>query len=340
VNDAARAQREPRPGKGRRLAVAVAIATLFLSFALTSVARAQAAGDREDERTALYRVGVAQADAGRWAEAVETFRKVIAIRSAPPALFTLGQAEEHLGHLAGAQRTYQKALADARAAGNQDVAAAARKAIAAVQPRVPHMVVHVGRVASGLSADGATATVDGETVTLGASSDVDLGDHDVLVRAPGAQPFARKVHVVEGQTLDVSAELEPEIVAPPPSSAAEGEASGRGSSFPLGPVILGGVGAVAGIAGVVVRISGQSDYNAASAICPGNKCTTQSTVDSGNSGRGRMIVGTAVLGVGVAAVAVAGLWWVLTPSSAPDAQVGFGIESRDGGLGASLAGRF
>src|ERR1019366_2042975 len=196
--------------------------------------------------------------------------KVIAIRSAPPALFTLGQAEEHLGHLVSADRTYHKALTDARAAGNQEVASPAQKAITAVEARVPHVVVHLG----GSIVEGARATVDGDSISPGATCDMDPGDHDVIVRAPGARTFTRRVHVVEGETLDVSAVLEPMGASHAGRSPASGEE--QGSTFTFGPVILGGVGVAVAVAGYVVRAGGQSDYDAASAQCPGGGCTEQS----------------------------------------------------------------
>ena len=316
--------------------VAVAVASAILIATLPAQAQ-PGSSDREDERSALYRVGVAQADAGRWAEAVETFNKVIAIRSAPPALFTLGQAEEHLGHLVSADRTYHKALTDARAAGNQEVASPAQKAITAVEARVPHVVVRLG----GSIVEGARATVDGDSVSPGATCDVDPGDHDVIVRAPGARTFTRRVHVVEGETLDVSAVLEPtgaSHASRSPASARSGEE--QGSTFPFGPVILGGVGAAVAVAGYVVRAGGQSDYDAASAQCPGGGCTEQSLVDAGNSGRSRIILGTALLGTGVAAVAGAGLWWILSPSTPTGGQVGVAVAPGDGGVRASIDGRF
>src|SRR5450631_3529256 len=75
---------------------------------------AVASGDPEARRSALYRDGVSFADAGRWEEAVAKFREVVAIRSAPPALFTLGQAEEHVGRYVSAKRAYAKAQSDAQ----------------------------------------------------------------------------------------------------------------------------------------------------------------------------------------------------------------------------------
>lgn len=318
-----------------RLSTVAVASTILLASA---AAKAQSGSPaREEERSALYRLGVAQADDGRWAEAVETFKKVIAIRSAPPALFTLGQAEEHLGQLVSADRAYHDALAGARASGTQDVVAAAQKAITAIETRVPHVVVHL----SGSIVQGVRATIDGDDVSPDAPSNVDPGDHDVIVRAPGARTFTRRVHVVEGQTLDVSAALEP-TGAPQAASPTSPEPPGaqQGSSFPFGPVILGTVGVGVAIAGYVIRAGGQSDYDAASAQCPGGGCTQQSLVDAGNSARGRIILGLTMLGTGAAAVAGAGLWWILSPSSSQASPVGVAVAPRDGGLRASLEGRF
>ena len=60
---------------------------------------------REEERTALYREGVALAEAGKWHEALEKFQAVVAIRSAPAALIALATAQENSGKLAHAART-------------------------------------------------------------------------------------------------------------------------------------------------------------------------------------------------------------------------------------------
>jgi hypothetical protein len=283
----------------------------------------------EQQRAALYRDGVALANAGRWDDAVKKFRQVIAIRSAPPALFTLGQAEEHLGQLATAERTYERALADARASGTTDVADAAVKAIASLEPRVPRVLIKLTPAASG-----AAASVDGAAAPLGEPVKVDPGDHAVVVRAPGKLPFESRVHMVEGQSLDLSAALQSEAPAPGPTLLPPPPHDDRPGRFPVGPAVLAGAGVVAGVVGLVVRLGGQSTYDDATQSCGPAGCPSQDIADRANSGRSQMLVGTAFLGIGIAAIAGAGVWWALTPrnsAGSPGTSVGLALSpTRDG----------
>jgi len=285
----------------------------------------------ERERTALYAEGVAFANAGRWEEAAKRFRRVVAIRSAPPALFTLAQAEEHLGQLATAERDYEGALASARASGQADVADAAARALSAVVQRVPSILVRVEP-----SVPGANATIDGTDVALGVPAKVDPGSHVVASRAPDRRPFEARVSIAAGQSLEIPVQLEP-LAAPPPSPPAVAVVSagpeptpepvGHARPLPLGPLLLGGAGVAAGVVGLVIRLTAQASYDSASASCSGGACPTQSSVNDGNAARTRMIVGTAVLGAGVAAAAGAGVWWLtLGPSH--------------GGASAAISARF
>ena len=82
---------------------------------------------KEQERTSLYREGVSLAEAGRWDEELKRFERVVAIRSAPPALVALATAQEKTDKLASAKRTFLRAEADARAAGDADLAQKAEK---------------------------------------------------------------------------------------------------------------------------------------------------------------------------------------------------------------------
>jgi hypothetical protein len=284
-----------------------------------------AGDDAERERTTAYAEGVALANAGRWEEAEKRFRRVVAIRAAPPALFTLGQAEEHTGELASAERTYDAALVGARAAGNTEVAEACRRALAAIGPRVPRVVV---RLAS--PAPGAAVTIDGVSVASDQATKLDAGEHVVAAQAPGRKPFQTRAKVAPGQSLEVTIQLDPLAAPPPPagpeapSSAPPAEARSR---LPLGPLVLGGAGVVATIAGIVVRFAGQSSYDSASGQCGSGGCPQQSTVDAGNGARTQMLVGTIVAGVGIAAVAGAGAWW-------------WSVGTSSGSAGATVTARF
>ena len=292
----------------------------------------------EKQRAALYQDGIAFANEGRWEEAVKKFRQVIAMRSAPPALFTLGQAEEHTGELATATHTYERALGDARRSGNGEVAEAAKKALLQLEPRVPRVLVNLA-----LPAPGATATLDGVAVSIGTPATTNPGDHAVAVTAPGRIPFASKLHLAEGQTFEVSAVLatearpipprpEPSLVSPAPPE--------RSSHVPIGPVVVGGIGVAAVVVGLVVRLGSQSSYDSARSQCEADACSSEALVDKGNEARNQMIAGTAVLGAVAAALVGAGTWWALAPRHRTDSAVGFAIVPTSGGARASVGGSF
>jgi hypothetical protein len=311
---------------------------------LADETRGGVTSDEEARRSALYREGVQLANAGRWKEAVQRFLQVVAIRSAPPALYTLAQAEEHTGALASAEKTYEKALTAARASGASDVADAAARALSAIAPRVPRLVI-----VSPAGVDNATATIDGVPAPIGETVKVDAGDRLVVVSAPGRRSFEATVRVAEGQSLDVRPSLAPaaEAEAAPkpglastPESPVAAEPAQRGgpSSFPTVPVVVGAVGIAAGATGLVLRLVGQSQYDGASSNCTANACTSQSDVDRGNAGRTQIIAGTVLLGVGAAAVGSALVLWFVAPRR--DDGVHVGVLPNGHGGGAFLSGRF
>ena len=315
-------------------ACAVVLATCLLASA-AGLAAPPGSGDAESKRSALYKEGVALSDSGNWAEALNRFQQVVAIRSSPPALFSLAEAEQHVGRYASSETHYRAALADARSTHDARVQAAAEKAIGAVVPHVPHLVVRVAT-----EAPNRQATVDGAPASLGAPYAVDPGDHAVVVTADGMRPFQRKVHAEDGQSIDVSATLvalepgpSPTATAAPSTTAEPPPTTRR--TFPVGPAILAGGGVVLGVAGFLVHAGGQSDFDAANAQCMNMGCPSQSVVDAGNSGRTRVYVGYTMVGVGAAAIGAAGLWWLLGHWTVQD-SVGVSMSP----AGVALDGRF
>ena len=331
----------------RPLLVAALLATATAGRAMADVpagggASSGASAD-EARRTALYREGVDLANAGKWGEAVKRFRAVVAIRSAPPALFTLAQAEEHTGELATAERTYERALTEAQAAHTADVAEAAREALSSIEPRVPRLVIMLAQ-----PVDGATATLDGAPVAVGEPVKVNPGERHVVVSAPGRRAFQSSISLTAGQSVGVTAQLESEKTKtvtppPPPPPPPPGDlAAQTPAPFPFGPVIVGAAGVLTGAIGAVIRVAGQSRYDSANGQCVSWVCSQPSVVDDGNSGRTEIIVGTVVIGVGAAAVVGAVVWWLV---GRPSTQtVGSGVRVtlsplRDG-AGAWVVGRF
>ena len=311
-------------------------------------APAAAQASDEDRRTALYREGLSLADQGRWADALERFRAVVAIRSAPSAEFTLGQALEHVGKIAEAELAYEKALAEARASNATDVIETARKARAGIDKRVPRIILRLeGEIA------GVEATIDGRRVGIDDPVRVEPGDHQIVVHAAGNRSFRRTVTSSERKVTDVEVVLQEDSASAPtdaPASTSSETTSETSteqpadtetppphhSHVPWGPILLGGAGIVAGVTGLVVRIAAQSDYNAASSACvAAPQCTDQSIVDAGNGARGRMLVGEVIIGAGAAMLVGAVVWWALGGSKSSDVAA---LVSGPGG--AWLTGRF
>jgi hypothetical protein len=318
-----------------RRAVAPLLALTLLASSVTARAEDPA---RERERATLYQQGVDLAAAGNWAQAVERFKRVVELRASTKALYTLGEAQEHLGQLAAAKRSYRASLDAARAGAAKDVVDLAGAALGKLEGRVPQVTVRLDAATAAHGGD-TRASIDGHGVPIGAASDVDPGDHEVRVEATGAAPFVHTVHAVEGQQQDVAATLAWSTVAPPPPEAppmAAGENSSAAS--PLVPLVVGGVGLAAGVTGLVVRLTGQSDYDTAAAKCHGGVCPSQADANAGNDARGRMILGTTFLGIGAAVVAGAAVYWFV--SRRPSSQVQAGALVDGVGARAVLRGTF
>ncbi|HVU03555.1 MAG TPA: hypothetical protein VHE30_17470, partial [Polyangiaceae bacterium] len=135
----------------------------------------------------------------------------------------------------------------------------------------------------------------------------------------------------------------PPATAPPPPAAEPAPSGGKRSLVPL---FVAGGGTVVGVVGAVLLASGLGDVSDAEKLCPvHDKCTSQSVIDQGNSGRSRAQIGGIVLGVGAAALVGGVIWYgVQSPSQTAKAPRGFLAhvtpELGPGFAGASFAGRF
>jgi hypothetical protein len=262
--------------------IALAVAPVM---AQTPPASVVVEGDREAQRTQLYKQAVELANAGRWGEAADTLGQVLAIRSSAKVRFTFGQAEEHVGRLASAYDAYAQALADGEAAGEGDVAAAAGSALHGLAPRVPVVRVMV----TGASSASATAAIDGRGAPPGQLVRVDPGSHRVAVQAPGARSASITIEVVEGQRLDVPVHLEgeggplvspvpaaPKVPAAEPAAQPAAEAATASASRPwrIAGVVTAGVGAIGLGIGTYFGLDAISKNNTSnSSGCTGNACT-------------------------------------------------------------------
>jgi hypothetical protein len=286
--------------------------------------------DREAQRTRLYKQAVESANAGRWGEAAETLKDVLAIRSSAKVRFTLGQAEEQVGRLAAAYEAYAQALADGEAAGEEDVAAAAGRAMHTLAPRVPVVRVWV----TGEASAGATATIDGRPAPPGQPVRVDPGAHRISVKAPGARPTESTIEVGEGQRVDVPVRLEAEGATVGSTSPSTSTAPATSAVEPAGPslatkdrswraagLVVLGTGAVGLVVGTYFGFEAISKNNASNrGGCTGDACTASGYATRENA-RSDATVSTVMFVAGGVLAASGVALWLMAPRREATAHV-------------------
>lgn len=331
------------------------LAPLVLMFASTAVAAPGEEGSNrqalEAEGRRLYQEALALAEAGRWSEARQRFRRVVEIRATPKALTALAYAELHLDNLLRARSLYTRARDDARAAGNEDDARNAADGIARVEQRIPRLIL---ALPDDVSPHEVRVGVDRRSVPLrGGVVEVDPGDHELIVSAPGRLPYRTRVTAAPGARVDVRV-LFPNDPGASPSgpkdTAIEADPASDGPS-PIGPIVLGSAGLITTTVGALMWIGGNSDYQAVIDACgeTGAKCPDSLDANEAraNDAIEKIRNGQIVAGTGAALMVGAGIWWMLAQPDGVTAERAqrplalrwdAGITSR--GFAATLGGRF
>jgi hypothetical protein len=251
------------------------------------------------------------------------------------------------------------AAASAKAAGQSEREQVLRDRAAALEPRIPRLVVEVADPDPKLVVKRGDLPLDSES--YGKAELIDPGSYEILARAPGKKPWKMKVSVTPGSavvTVEVpkleglEREEIPAVAAPkkPPPTAREPardapmqEAHGRGPSF--GVLGLGGV-AVAGVAvGTVMALKYRSANSDAKGVCPSNfDCTPQQIsyhdqrVEDARSARSWAFVGFGVGALGLAGAAA--LLFLPQSSGTERAWVASPVVAGNGSFGANLSGKF
>src|SRR5438270_13549817 len=120
---------------------AIAALAAGLSFgALAPVARAaNTAPLTEAQKQAareLFRAAERDEDANRWADALEKFRRVGAVKLSAAVRYNIALCEEHLGQLVAALADYTLAESQAQSEGAQDVTPLGAEKLKALKARV------------------------------------------------------------------------------------------------------------------------------------------------------------------------------------------------------------
>jgi tetratricopeptide (TPR) repeat protein len=215
-----------RASRAVRASVRVAAALVGVLVGLGhGVARAQSGAEKAMAEQ-LFEAGRTLIKQGKHAEACPKFEASFALDPALGTQLNLARCYERLGKLASAWGHYREAAGRAKQAGQSQRERAARSFAAALEPRLPRLVIRVpeGSVVAGLevSRDGTAvsrALFDNEIY-------IDPGEHQVSAVAPGRERFTITVTAKVGEREVV------EIPALAPRAARAGDATEAGEASP------------------------------------------------------------------------------------------------------------
>lgn len=243
----------------------MALVTLSLLHAWDAAAQETAGGDSTAEARALFEEGLQFVEGQQWAEAVDRFGRVLAIRSSAIVSYNYASALVKLDRLVEASRALRGVIADPSAAS--EVVEAARALLEGVEPRIGQLTVR-------LRGDTArvVVTLDDEALpegSIGIAVPVDPGERVVRVTRDGLPIARRVVNVAEGAplhnlTIDV-VPMPTQVAGASPNGPnadrahlAANDNADSGGGTPWGWIIGGSVVAV-GVAVVVAVLVAPSD---------------------------------------------------------------------------------
>jgi hypothetical protein len=331
-------------------------APLSVSVVCLVVIAATATSHGQDRAAAeaAFREGRALMKAERYAEACDKLALSHRLDPAVGTLTNLGVCHEKLGMLATAWAELNEAADLAARAGDSNRAQAIRARAGTLEPRLTRLLIRI----AGERPPGLKVTRDGADVTalLGTVVPVDPATYAVEAAADGAKPWTKSVEVAsEGQTVTVEipalepikepvepAPPEPEVDEVPPAPPEIDERITEEPSDPMRTrrhIALGvGIGgAVATAVGLGFGWRARSKYNESRAECNDQNLCSDQGLDLIDSAYTSANVSNVFIGVGVAAMAGAGVLWYLSrdqsggthviPDAGPD-RAGLSVMGR------------
>jgi hypothetical protein len=234
-------------------------APLFVALALGTLAPTTAAAPPEDGSEVdldtlrkRFKEGIELESKQKWAEALTVFEEVAKAKSSPQVRFHVALCHENLNRLREAKTGFEQALklAEADPDSAKDVLDSAPGRIAALEARIPVLVIEVSDGGEAVVAVGA---LELGTIKARAQTTLDPGAHDVTVKEGGKTRKLRTISVAEGERLEIKVpaapKAAPEVVAPPPPETTTTVIAGTKVPF----FAVGAVG-LASLAGAGVMI--------------------------------------------------------------------------------------
>ena len=167
-----------------------------------AIAAAQPATPDAQARADFDR-GIADVDAGRFANAVAAFETSYQLRPVAVVLFNLASAYSRLGRHQQAIATFERYLVEGGERLPDDRVRSVRERIAELHRGLPVVVLRIRPTPFALTVDGRPQTVTGDELTL------DPGDHLLVASAPSRAPEQREVQLAPGGRATWEVELQP-----------------------------------------------------------------------------------------------------------------------------------
>lgn len=307
------------------------VAAVLLALGLLA-GRPAAAQETEGQR--LFREGREAMERGEVDAACARFAASHAAEGAVGPLLNLANCEEKRGQIGSALEAWRRARGLARE-DQVEQRRLADERIAALEPRVPTLLLRPGRAAAAsmrVTLDDAPLEVDGVARTL------NPGKHRLEVAAAGRATATREIQVGEGDRLDLVVEPGPAASEAPPAPPPPSDDGAGPAPLLVGGIVAGGVGVLGlGVFAVtgLMALDAQATLEEACGedhLCPADDTAGRDAADRGES----LVVPNAVgLGVGITGLAV-GAALVFLHLSGDDAATTFAPRPSGGGF----VGRF
>lgn len=256
-----------------------ALAMLVVFSVLPGRAHAQS-GNTSSIAEQLFNQARDLAKANQWAEACPKFEASLRYDPVLGTRLNLATCYEHIDKLATAWGLYRESIELAKKSGDAKRRDYAQSQAAALEPRLAKLTIS----APVNPPAGLAVTRDGTQIepgALGIALYVDAGTHEITASAPGFEPFAQTIAIVDGKVESIvlpslAAKPAPVMVTDSPKPVPQHDVK---PAEPTGPpsrtrkYVALGVGA-AGVAalgvGFVFGVKARSTYNDAQELCGAN----------------------------------------------------------------------
>ena len=288
------------------------------------------------------------AKANRWAEACPRFEASLRYDPTLGTRLNLATCYEHIAKLASAWSLYRESIVLAKQAGDVKRRAYAQKQAAALEPRLPRLVI----AAPARPPAGLVVTRDGTQIdagALGVALYVDPGPHEITASAPRFAAFHQTVMLVEGKTETLAI---PDLQGAPDLARSPIEDHGAmtawwGAASPVRRYVALGSG-VAGVAalgaGLLFGRKAHSTYGDAKALCGANLVCEPASYDRGKQlireTRLNATISTVLVAAGSVAIVTSAVVLLTASPAREHATARIVPVVHDRGAGLAIHGRF